>query len=565
MQRRDSFAQRTLRRLTIAYERLTRRHTIFQGFQQSQQRQDQQRPEQQQREEPRQSEEPRRQTQGPEREQCETRLEQRRFQRFQNSRDNLEHENSSVENEVSHKTHISRSHDTGTQTECTPAVQNTETHAEVSSASQSSDKTQGTNIQSMSAAAIDPVTIGAIQTLAEQKIGRVVVIADSVTGCPIVLLTRRLVYVMNEIRSKRGLEEQLTEDGTKFVHEVQAGRLAISLLEEELVNEDISDEQRALLEQKKNDAEAALEISRTAMLRTADDQQREKRDLIFMREEFLNTMEEALSDANILDIMPQQSDTTRATEQSLGHESQASDTHQSHESDNNAVGDDNDQEENRTALENLEAARQLLEETQEQFDAREEMYFTDREEYHRAVEAGSPSITTTLFDLTYYQNVSKLTGCLREIEEYYENALKEARRLGLVVPEDYEGSYLASWSSDGYRMSQEAEWYATVPIGKIEKWREQTSISSNPEPAGLGTQNSLLDKPQIKDFDDWDAKTVGTSESWDARERNRRLEAVDKNLDPFYRKRIDFWQGEMDHVRAEWIQSHPPESNGDTQ
>ncbi|MCJ1381598.1 hypothetical protein MMC17_004709 [Xylographa soralifera] len=577
MQRRDSFAQRTRKRFTNAYERLRRRHTTSQGLLQDQQQQDQKQPEQQQ---------PGQQQNWQQHDEQEQDRRRQRQRQVQELRDDPEREHFAVENDVTQSTNIQTHRNTGTQTSQAPNYRNASAQTELIAAyhdtgtqtehlSKPSDartQTEGLPVDqtpddtiegighSGPAVAFDPAITGTIQLEAEQRPGRVVVVADSTTNLPILLLTHRLVYLMNQIRSKGQLVDILAENTPIIVQEVIARRQTITNLEAELEREDISAEQRALLEQKKADAETALDEPRKKLFRIDEDQEREKRDLVFVREEFLNTIEQALSDAEFLDPILEKSNTINTEEQLPGFEAQAPEIYQASEPNINGSAESGSQEEVRVALKTLEDAQEFLEQTQEQFDERGNMYHTDVEEYRQALEAGETSITTTTFDLAYYQNVSRLTGCLREAEEYHENALKEARRLGLVVTEDHERSYLASWSSDGYRMSQEAELQGTAPVDKIIRWREQASITSNLEAADLGAQQTPPEQPDTNEFDEWDAKTIGTAESWDAQERKQRLEAIDTNLNPFYRKRIDRWREEMDQLR---IKSHPSPKSSD--
>ncbi|MCJ1281843.1 hypothetical protein MMC26_001166 [Xylographa opegraphella] len=591
MQRRDSLAQWTRRRLTNALGLLTRRNGAAQGLlETSQQLQDQLHEQEQ-----------------LDRRQHEQLLQRRRLRQLHAHflRDEPEHASLSVDDTASETTHISRYHDAVTQTtdiriyrdegiqaseslncrdtltepdsipvchssdsqtENFPTVDDMPPMAKVSTAEQYQIGTNEEIDQIPPAAAIDHETVEAIQSQDEQKAGRVVVVADRTTGLPMLLLTHRLVHIMNLIRSRDGNVEALTKKLTRICREENTTEQSVSQIEEELGNEDVLEEQRTLLEQRKADAASASEERRKKMISVYDEEVSETRDLKHLREQFLSTIERALSEANILDPIQETTDESGVEQQQEGHGTKTTAGPQTLESKNsNSGGGDETEPENRTALDVLDDARQLLDERQEMFDNRGNMYDTDMQEYRQALAAGTTSIKTTVFDQAYFQNVSWLTACLREAEEGYANAFNEAQRLGLVVePDDSEGSYLASWSSDGYRMSQEAELHATVPAGKIMKWREQASISSNVEPADLGSQQPLLEQSDTNEFDEWEAKSIGTAESWDAQERKRRLEAIDTDPNPFYRKRIDRWREEMDHIRTEWFNNHPPTESGDS-
>ncbi|MCJ1395161.1 hypothetical protein MMC18_008042 [Xylographa bjoerkii] len=574
MERRGSLAQRTRRSIRVGWERF-RRATASQGllqYQQQQQQQEQQEREQQHREEEQQEQ------------QRESRRQHRQQQRqAQGFRDESGQEGFDTEDMITRTTRASRKRDTGiqttqspsyrdasaqtdrtstyydarTQTESKPAYDDTKANAEVDSQGQSN--TNEEIDQGVPAVAVDSAVLGVIHSQADQNPGIVAVSTDSTTGLPLLLLTHRLVFVMNQIRSKGQLVEVLEQNTTKSVQELQARRKTISDLEEELGNDDTSDERRAILRQEIAEAEAALKEHRQEMFRIDDDQERENQALKLMREELVTTLERALSDANLLDPLPERIDATEEAQEAANAE-QASRGSQASGNTVVSAGELNRQAENGAILDNLEDARIYLLEMEEQFEDRAGMYKRHLDSYTQAVEAGLTSMTMTEFDCNYVQNVSNLTRCLREAEEDYEAALAEARRLKLL-PDDDQRSYLASMPSDGYRTSFEAELVGTAPVDFIEKWRELAVGVQDLNPGADGAQTHT-DRPEI---DSWEAETIRSSESWDAQERERKLEALDRNPNPFYRNRIDRWQENMDELRAEWIKGHsPPESSDDS-
>ena len=139
--------------------------------------------------------------------------------------------------------------------------------------------------------------------------------ADTATNLPMLLLTHRLVDIMNQIRYKSRHAADLREEIVKSFRDVQATEQTISLIEEELKDEDITDERKVLLEQRKADAELSVQTRRKEWFSMDDDEEKEKRDLKLIREKFLSTIEEALADADILAPIPETVDKPAAEEQ----------------------------------------------------------------------------------------------------------------------------------------------------------------------------------------------------------------------------------------------------------
>ncbi|MCJ1430717.1 hypothetical protein MMC27_000067 [Xylographa pallens] len=569
MERRGSLAQRTRQRFTDVYERLVRHHTTSQGLQQDQQPQEQQQQEQQQREEQQEQQNEGRPQKLQRERQCEG----------QETRDTSERGEFDTKNTETQSTHVlihrdtgtqtsqdpnhwdqspqkdrtSIYHDAATQTERNPKYDEPRAQIEVVPARQDYSNTNEEIERSVPAAGVSTTTTGTIHSQAAQNPGKVAVSVDSVTGLPLMLLTHRLMFVVNQIRSKGQLVEDLVENTTKIVQEVQARRQTISRLEEELHNDDTPDERKVVLQQEIADTEAISEERRKEMFSIDDDQERESRDLQILRAEFLTHLEQALCDANTLEPTPKRFNATKEEEQEDTNLEQASPDYQA--SGNTVVSDGklDLQAEIDAVLNNLEDARTYFYEMEEQFEDRAGMYKRHLDSYTQAVEAGVTSMTMTEFDLNYVKNVSNLTACLKEAEKDYEAAFAEAQRLNILLDDD-QRSYIASRPSDGYRTSFEAELVSTAPAGFIEKWRKSAVGGENLDSAAVGAHTHTK-QPEI---DDWEAKTIQSSQSWDAQERERRWMAVDRNLNPFYRKRIDRWQEEMDYIRSEWFESHPP-------
>ena len=574
MERRGSLAQGTRRRFTNAYERLEQRHTS-QDLLQDQRRQEDQQQEQQRRENEQQEQQNERRPRN---------LLRRRQREVQDNHEALERRDIVFEDRGTQTTRVVTQHDTGTQTlqapsyrdasaqteqtliyydastqtEPNPTYDDVGAQIEVASIVEDQSNTNEEFDKDVHAVEVDATTVGTIHSQAVQNPGKFAVSADSVTGLPLLLLTHRSVFVMNQIRSKGQLVEVLVENTTKSVQEVQARREIISGLENELENDDTSDERKAILRQEIADAEAILEEHRQEMFRIDDDQERENRDLQVMREEFLATLEQALSDAKILEPKPERVSTTKDKEQEDTNAEQASQDSQASVHTVASAGELQRQAENEAVLDDLKDARTYLHKMEEQFEDRAGMYKRHLESYKQAVEAGITSMTMTEFDCNYIQNVSNLTRCLRDAEEDYEAAVAEAQRLNLLS-NDEQRSNLASRPSDGYRTSFEADLVSTAPVDLIESWRDSAVETQNLKSAATGADKHT-EQPEI---DYWEAETIHSSQSSDAQEQERRLMAVDRNPDPFYRNRIDRWHEEMDQWRTEWINSHSPAKSSD--
>lgn len=160
---------------------------------------------------------------------------------------------------------------------------------------------------------------------------------------------------------------------------------------------------------------------------------------------------------------------------------------------------DPEEERRRAAIEDLHIKEWAMNEAQDKFDARREDYEQELANYHQLTAMGSISYTKTDFDLYDFKHVQGLTQQLRDAEEQYEIAKKEAEALNVPIESEYD-----EVPDDGYRDSQEVALMATCDRSVIEKW--WTTFSHTDDPA----------EPRIinpADADPWAAKPIDVSES----------------------------------------------------
>lgn len=173
--------------------------------------------------------------------------------------------------------------------------------------------------------------------------------------------------------------------------------------------------------------------------------------------------------------------------------------------------------------EDLERKRQAVQELQIAFDNRQDDYERELEQFERAVANGKTNCTRSLFDRLALETVQDITRALINAEADQESALGRAKALGLDINVADQESNFISDISDGYRESQEASMNAALDRKFIQTW-SATIVSSQP-----------MELDEHQEPDEWDAKTVGISDS---------ISLVDFTRN---RKRIDRWREMCGH------------------
>lgn len=172
----------------------------------------------------------------------------------------------------------------------------------------------------------------------------------------------------------------------------------------------------------------------------------------------------------------------------------------------------------RKARQDLLFARQYLFERQLAFDNRQDDYERQCERFHDALANGTTGCTQSMFDCLAVEATRELTGALIDAEFDEESALERAKALGVLVNVGDQESNFMSEFSDGYRESQEASMEAAVDRNFITAWTDTVEDAQSE------------DTKELQEPDEWDAKTVGISDS---------VSQVDYSRN---RRRIDRWR-----------------------
>ena len=340
---------------------------------------------------------------------------------------------------------------------------------------------------------------------------RIVMASDGTKDCMALLLTERMVREFNSIseetRKIEKAEKELAEARFKAsMAELQAKELdakAAKTEDPDLIN-DISEKieaQRQIFTENNALRESLREL---LVARNGN--------LQYRQDVFQNIFRRALQDSDLLNLL-------EVKAESLHPSGAAGDSRESitvSETDESIVS----MEEllRRNAYDDLEFTRQNLASRQNAFDNRHVKYARALDDFQEARADGTTSCTQTEFDCLAVGGTRKLTRALIDAEADYERAAERAKALGVLYNADDQESNFISDISDGYHVSEEASMRAAVNRTFIQYWND-TIVGSGPEE---------LDEPP--EPDDWDAETVGISDS---------VSVVDHSRN---RKRIDRWR-----------------------
>lgn len=341
---------------------------------------------------------------------------------------------------------------------------------------------------------------------------RVIAVHDGAKDCLALLLTEQMVTEFSLILEEaRGLEDaensyrrakhiatmaeiDLREDKAKY-------KAADTQTERSNINKQIDQQTSALNESiaHRNNLEQDVSIR--------------KGNLKYTQNLFHSTFKRAFQEANILkESVPKPAGNPQGLEgvdEVMLDSGASSEIH---------VDDSPEQQARQAALDRIERTGRTLQIMQDGFDSREVDYRNELEVYEEAVFRGTTKVTRTVFEQYAVRTLQQRTRALIDAEAAHEQALAHGRDLG-VIGNDYEQeSNFVSDPSDGYRESHDAIATATVDYDLIEAWTDQ--IVDAPDP----------NCDDMEDVDDWDAKTVGMSDS---------VSVVDFTRN---RKRIDRWQ-----------------------
>ncbi|MCJ1379521.1 hypothetical protein MMC17_002622 [Xylographa soralifera] len=371
--------------------------------------------------------------------------------------------------------------------------------------------------------ALNSDTPAALYSLAEQNLGKVVAVMDKSMDIPVLLLQPGLMNIMKEIRSSKQVVNALEAKSRKAAEVLQkhAEDLNSSLkdLQDSTSNEQIDhkEHERAVVEDVNNNPwDEILTIDQAL--------KSERQNLEMTRYAFVDIIERALSDGELLEPMPDQDEAWKAKEHLYHHSNPVTPVTETFSSGVVSA----DELFRRAALEDLAKAHQRYMDHLDQFESRGDMYENDFRDYRQAVEDGTCSLTMTDFDRTYVENISNLTHWLRKTEAAYEEALETARRLKLLTNEYEQESNFVSDVSDGYRESFEASICAGVDRRIVERWNEEVLTTMPLEDNSLDTHSLFIEQSDMTEVDQWDAKSVGLSSSLSMKDGTRNRRRIDR-------------------------------------
>ncbi|MCJ1394094.1 hypothetical protein MMC18_006972 [Xylographa bjoerkii] len=372
--------------------------------------------------------------------------------------------------------------------------------------------------------ALNSDTVAALCSLAEQDPGKAVAVMDKSMDVPVLLLQPGLMYIMKEIRSSKQVVTALEEKSRIAVQAMQTASEVINDSSEDHKDDSTPDEQIDHVEHNTAAAEDARDSSWDQVLAIDRNLKSERQNLESIRYAFVDIIENALSEAELLEPIPDQDEAWKAKEHLYDHSNTGPPITETASSSVVSA----DELFRRAALAELAKAHHRYMDHLDQFEKRGDMYEYDFRDYTQAVEDGTCSLTMTDFDRTYVENISNLTHWLRKTEAAYEAALERARRLKLLTNEYEQESNFVSEVSDGYRESFEASISAGVDRRIIERWNEEVSTAIPVEHGGQDSQSLYIEQPYLTEVDQWDAKSVGLSSSVSMKDETRNRRRIDR-------------------------------------
>lgn len=176
----------------------------------------------------------------------------------------------------------------------------------------------------------------------------------------------------------------------------------------------------------------------------------------------------------------------------------------------------------RNASHDIMTAGYALRQRRAQFDNRQNDYESELERFQFARANGTTSCTQTLFDCLAFEGVQQLTRALINAEADQESVLERARALGILQNEYDQESNFISDISDGYHESEEASLQAAVDRTFIRSWTDNI-VHSPPEEL-----EELQELEEGQEPDEWEAKTIGISDSISVVDYSRNRERIDR-------------------------------------
>ena len=359
--------------------------------------------------------------------------------------------------------------------------------------------------------------------------GEIVLLNEGGTKRTIWLLSERLIDLMDDIRNRTVLMKMLEKKCEVLESKYETGRDRLQILSDRFRNVFTQEEEHMLERELGEVGNANDEIfhQRAKIQGKLSDQRSEQSTAHY---KIFLFMQQILADTGLLKPIPAISDDVEAEDEhpaSSPHRARSPEN-PSHHSNSTVVS--NDELFRRAACNKVEDLSKALERAEDKFDDREHAYNEHYDAWDQAMRDGNCSRTLTDVDLEYVQEISKRAREFREAETEYEAAVVTARRLKVLPIQYDQESNFVSRADDGYRESADAELCANVDRQFVERWADEVA-----EMAEVGPQAAAIGESELKDevalgADEWDARSVGLSDS---------VSVVDISRN---RKRIDRWR-----------------------
>lgn len=341
---------------------------------------------------------------------------------------------------------------------------------------------------------------------------RVVMASDGTKDCMALLLTERLITEFNDIieetRELKKAEEGLRQAKSKAT---AAGLTAKNLKAELETTEDpdVFDDLAGKIENQKQ-----IYIANTGQQESlARSIEVRKGNLEFAQEVFQNIFRGALEDAKLLDRPEFKTDTVEPSTAARGGQDPVapSATNESIVSIEELL--------RRNAYDDWEYTRDDLADAQFAFDNRQVRYDRELMEYQDDFDAGYVSFGRSEFDRRAFGTTRDLTRALIDAEADYADAIRRGQALGVLRNEVDQESNFVSDISDGYHISEEASMRTAVDTVFVEYWNDNVEDSDAEE---------LEELEAPREPDDWDARTVGFSDSISVVDHSRNRKWIDR-------------------------------------
>ena len=338
---------------------------------------------------------------------------------------------------------------------------------------------------------------------------RVVLAQDGTKNCHALLLTEDLVAKLGRIMKESQSLEQVEYDLDLVSRKAKVAQSSIDQLHHFI---EVSKNQEEIDYLKNDIAEREPQLLEICQRRDylEDEDQTLKRNLNYVRAQVQDVFERALSDAQLLNFPEPEQAQEAATPMGVETEDRSSSLT------SDIVPRSAEEAEREEIRAKLEQSRAELYRAQEAFDTRQQSCDKDRGEYLEAVRAGTCDLPESEYDRLEVDTKRLITRDLIDAEVVHEEVLARARKYDLVGNEfDQESNFVDDYYDD-YRDSYDAP--AVVPnLYFIDYWMKEVDCHKD-----------QLDGDPETEVDEWDAKTIGVSDSVSVVDQTRNRNRIDR-------------------------------------